>query len=98
LGYAGVSSTSALLVRNTQENHAEFAGHVTWSTASETRYRILKMTRRRIRRGVFCSVIDLQAAISAYLAEHNANPKPFVWTKFAEAILAKLDHCPVPSV
>jgi len=28
----------------------------------------------------------LQAAINAYLAEHNANPKPFVWTKSAEAI------------
>jgi hypothetical protein len=45
-----------------------------------------------------CSVADLQAAINAYLAEHNANPKPFVWTKFGEAILAKLDRCPVPSV
>jgi len=33
----------------------------------------------------------LQAAINAYLAEHNANPKPFVWTKSAAAILTKLD-------
>ena len=57
-----------------------------------------KMTRQRIRRGVFRSIADLQAAINAYLAEHNANPKPFVWTKSAEAILAKLDRCPVPSV
>jgi len=29
---------------------------------------------------------------------HNVKPKPFVWTKSAEAILAKLDRCPVPSV
>ena len=57
-----------------------------------------KMTRQRIRRGVFRSVVDLQAAINTYLAEHNANPKPFVWTKSAKAILAKLDRCPVPSV
>ena len=57
-----------------------------------------KMTRQRIRRGVFRSIVDLQAAINAYLAEHNANPKPFVWTKSAEAILAKLNRCPVPSV
>jgi len=57
-----------------------------------------KMTRQRIRRGVFRSIADLQAAINAYLAEHNASPKPFVWTKSAEAILAKLDRCPVPSV
>jgi hypothetical protein len=57
-----------------------------------------KMTRQRIRRGVFRSVVDLQAAINAYLAEHNANPKPFVWTKSAEAILAKLDRFPLLSV
>ena len=57
-----------------------------------------KMTRQRIRRGVFRSIADLQAAINAYLAEHNASPKPFVWTKTADAILAKLDRLPVPSV
>src|SRR3979490_671290 len=36
-----------------------------------------KMTRQRIRRGVFRSIADLQAAINAYLAEHNTNAKPF---------------------
>jgi hypothetical protein len=57
------------------------------------------MTRQRIRRGVFRSIADdLQAAINAYLAEHNASPKPFIWTKSAAAILAKLDRCPVPYV
>jgi hypothetical protein len=57
-----------------------------------------KMTRQRIRRGVFRSIADLQAAINAYLAEHNASPKPFIWTKSADSILAKLDRCPVPFV
>ncbi len=38
------------------------------------------------------------ATIKAYLAEHNASPKPFVWTKSPEVILAKLDRCPVLSV
>ena len=56
-----------------------------------------KITRQRIRRGVFHSIIDLQTAINAYLAEHNANPKPFVWTKSAADILAKLDRVPVLS-
>jgi len=56
------------------------------------------MTRQRIRRGVFRSIADLQAAINAYLAEHNASPKPFVWTQSANAILAKLERCPVPSI
>jgi hypothetical protein len=36
------------------------------------------MTRQRIRREVFRSIADLQTAINAYLAEHNASPKPFV--------------------
>jgi hypothetical protein len=57
-----------------------------------------KMTRQRIRRGVLHSIADLQAAIYTYLAEHNANPKPFVWTKSADTILAKLDRLPVSSV
>ena len=40
------------------------------------------------------SIVDLQAASNAYLADHNAHPKPFLWTKSTEAILAKLDRCP----
>ena len=40
------------------------------------------MTRQRIRRGVFRPIADLQAPINGYLAEHNASPKPFVWTEF----------------
>ena len=39
-----------------------------------------KLTRRRLQRGVFHSLVDLQAAINRYLAEHNQRPKPFVWT------------------
>jgi hypothetical protein len=58
----------------------------------------LVLTRKRIRRGSFYSIIDLQAAINRYLAEHNANPKPFVWTASAASILAKLDRLPAASV
>jgi hypothetical protein len=42
----------------------------------------------RLRKPV--SFVDLQAAINRYLVEHNANPKPFVWTASASAILNKL--------
>jgi hypothetical protein len=35
--------------------------------------------------------VDLQAAIHRYLAEHNADPKPFVWTATPEKIMAKLE-------
>jgi transposase len=57
-----------------------------------------KLTRQRLRRGVFRSIVDLQAAINRYLNEHNDDPKPFVWTKPADAILAKLNRLPAPSV
>jgi hypothetical protein len=53
-------------------------------------------TRRCLKRGVFRSIVDLQAAIQRYLAEHNADPKPFVWTKRAEQILDKVDRLNAP--
>ncbi len=49
-----------------------------------------RITTDRIRRGVFKSVAELQAAINNYLEHHNASPKPFVWTKSAADILAKV--------
>ena len=49
-----------------------------------------KLTSRRLKRGVFHSLVDLQTAINRYLAEHNQAPKPFVWTAEPEAILAKV--------
>jgi hypothetical protein len=67
-----------------------------WLNAVENFFSVL--TRRRIRRGVFKSIVDLQAAINRYLDEHNVSPKPFVWTKPAKDILAKIERLPVPSV
>jgi len=67
-----------------------------WLNAVESFFS--KMTRQRIRRGVFRSIADLQTAINRYLKQHNDDPKPFVWTKPADVILAKLDRLPVPSV
>jgi hypothetical protein len=67
-----------------------------WLNAVENFFSAL--TRRRLRRGVFKSIVDLQAAINRYLDEHNADPKPFVWTKPANHIIAKIKRLPVPSV
>ena len=50
------------------------------------------ITEDKIRRGVFKSVADLQAAIIDYLSKHNAAPKPFTWTKSADVILQKVDR------
>ena len=52
-----------------------------------------EITRKRIRRGVFRSVKELLTAINDYLANNNADPKPFTWTKDADTILAKIDRC-----
>jgi transposase len=49
-----------------------------------------EITRKRIRRGVFRSVAELQSAIMEYLENHNADPKPFIWTKSAGEILEKV--------
>ena len=66
-----------------------------WLNAVENFFSVI--TRRAIRRGVFKSVADLQKAIRDYIHQHNADPKPFVWTKPAETILEKLRRLPVPS-
>jgi hypothetical protein len=42
-----------------------------------------EITRKRIRRGTFKSVAELKSAIMEHLENHNADPKPFIWTKSA---------------
>ena len=51
-----------------------------------------ELTTRRVRRGSFHSVEDLQEAITEFLAAWNAHPRPFVWTATAESILSKLER------
>ena len=48
------------------------------------------ISEKRLRRGVFTSVPELTAAIDEYVAHHNTNPKPFIWTKSARDILQKV--------
>jgi transposase len=72
--------------------HPRFVFHFTptscsWLYAVETVFS--RLTRRRLRRGVFRSIVDLQAAINRYLEHHNAAPKPFVWTADPDLILGK---------
>ena len=49
-----------------------------------------ELTDKALRRGVFGSVPDLITAIEDYLAAHNNNPRPLVWTATAESILIKV--------
>jgi hypothetical protein len=48
------------------------------------------ITTERLRCGVFTSVPGLVGAIDEYIAHHNTNPKPFIWTKSARDILQKV--------
>ncbi len=48
------------------------------------------ISENRLRRGVFTSVPELVTAIDEYIARHNTNPKPFIWTKSARDILQKV--------
>lgn len=48
------------------------------------------LTEKRIRRSAFYSVPDLVRAIDDYILQHNQDPKPFIWTKRAPDILAKV--------
>ena len=48
------------------------------------------LTDRAIRRGVHCSVEELERDIRAFIEATNADPKPFRWVKSADAILASV--------
>jgi transposase len=48
------------------------------------------LTEKRLRRGIFTSVAELESAILQFIETHNETQKPFVWTKSAEEILAKV--------
>jgi DDE superfamily endonuclease len=61
-----------------------------WANAVESFFATL--THRRLQRGVFCSLVDLQAAINWYLGEHNRKPKPFVWTADPDRIIEKVNR------
>lgn len=45
--------------------------------------------RKRLKRSAHRSTRALEETIRDYHADNNANPKPFVWTKTADEILAK---------
>ena len=75
------------------ERHPRFSLHFTptsssWLNLIERFF--AEITRKRIRRGVFRSVLDLEVAIYRYLVDHNENPKPFVWTAKPVDILHKV--------
>lgn len=81
------------LIRNWFAKRPRFHIHFTptyasWVSLVERWFALL--TTKQIRRGVFHSVPQLKAAIQAFIDAHQENPKPFVWTKTADEILASI--------
>ncbi len=71
--------------------HSRFIFHFTptscsWLNAVEGFF--AKLTKRRLKRGVFRSVVDLQATINRFVAETNNDPKPFTWIANPDKIIA----------
>jgi transposase len=78
-------------VRAWLERHPRWVFHFTptsssWLNAVEGFF--AKLTRRRLRHGVFRSIADLQAAINRFIAEHNDAPRPFIWRADPNDIIA----------
>ena len=78
-------------VRQWLARHPRWTFHFTptsasWLNAVEGFF--AKLTKRRLKRGIFLSVVDLQAAINRFVVEHNAKPKPFTWTADPAKIIA----------
>ncbi len=82
-------------VRQWLARHPRWTFHFTptsasWLNAVEGFF--AKLTKRRLKRGVFHSVVDLQAAINRFIDEHNKEPKPFVWTADPNKIIAAVNR------
>jgi transposase len=78
-------------VRQWLDRHPRFTFHFTptscsWLNAVEGFF--AKLAKRRLNRGVFRCVVDLQAAINRFVAETNHDPKPFTWTADPDKIIA----------
>ena len=78
-------------VREWLARHPRFVFHFTptsasWLNAVEGYF--AKLTNRRLKRGVFHSIVDLQSAINRFLEDTNDHPRPFNWTADPERIIA----------
>jgi transposase len=83
-------------VRDWLKRHPRFVSHFvptssSWLNLIERWF--AELTTKRVRRGSFHSVEDLEKAIAEFLAVWNEHPKPFVWTATVESIKEKLSRC-----
>jgi transposase len=81
------------LIRNWLAKRPRFHVHFTptygsWLNLVERWF--AELTNKQLRRGAHRSVTQLEAAIREFIDAHHASPKPFVWTKTADEILASI--------
>lgn len=83
------------LIRNWLAKRPRWHVHLTptsssWLNQVERFFALL--TDKKIRRGIYRSVNALRADIASFISRHNADPKPFTWTKSADDILASIER------
>jgi transposase len=83
-------------VKTWLEEHPRFHLHFvptscSWLNLVERFFALI--TTKRIRRGSFSSVRELEDEIRDFLRVHNSDPRPFKWTASAEAIIEKVARC-----
>lgn len=84
-----------LTIRRWFARHPRFKVHFTPTSASwlnQVERWFATLTDKQIRRGTHRSTRQLEDAIRAYLKINNTEPKPFIWTKSADAILASIER------
>jgi len=62
--------------------------HASWMNQVERFF--AGLAARQLKRGSFRSTDDLEQAIRAFIDKHNEKPKPFIWVKTADQILASI--------
>jgi transposase len=87
------STHKTAMIRNWFAKRPRFHMHYTptygsWLSLVERWF--AELTMKQIRRGTYRSVAQLKAGILEFIAAHQADPKPFVWTKSADQILASI--------
>lgn len=89
------STHKTALIRNWFAKRPRFHVHFTptygsWLSLVERWF--AELTMKQIRRGAYGSVAQLKAGIQEFIDAHQNNPKPFVWTKSADDILASISR------
>ncbi len=88
-----VSTHKTQAIRNWLAKRPRWRVHYTPTSASwisQVERFFANLTDKQIRRGVHRSTDELETAIKTYIDAVNANPRPFVWTKSADDILASV--------